>query len=69
MSREIERLHAALHTLVAKLDEINADKSFQGLFPFAFTHGYRYTGPNYESELEAARAALVTKGSAVQLRS
>lgn len=56
--QEDEKLRAALKALVDKLDAINIDPSFQGLFSFAFTHGYRYTGPSYESELESARVAL-----------
>lgn len=48
----------AFVALVKKLDEINENKSFQGIWAHAFVRGYQYDGPTYEHELEAARLAL-----------
>lgn len=58
LRREKAELVGATRALVNKLDEINEDKSFQGVFTYAFAHGYRYDGPTFESDLESARAAL-----------
>jgi hypothetical protein len=52
---EIEQKAMAL---VQKLDAINSNPSFQGIFPWAFAHGYRYDGPSFDSELEALRIAI-----------
>lgn len=49
---------AALKALVEKLDEIIGHPAYRAVFEAAFLHGVTYEGPNFESELEAARAAL-----------
>lgn len=48
----------ALRLLVDKLDAIEQDKSFQGIWSFLAAHRYNYTGPNYKEELDAARNLL-----------
>ncbi len=55
---EFHDLKDAAKKLIVTLDAINANKSFQGLFTFAFTHGYLYDGPTFDSELEALRAVI-----------
>lgn len=55
MENDIQKV---LKNLVEKLDLIDNDPSMQGIYSIAFVHGYRYTGPNYKEELDAARALL-----------
>ena len=57
------RMREALTALVAKIEAIEADPSFNGLFTLGFAHGAKYTGPDWEAELKAARAALAPTGS------
>ncbi len=56
---EYVEIRAALQKLVDKLTEIEADSSFQGIWPYLHVHGYHYTGPNYRDELTNARLELL----------
>jgi len=58
LERERDALREALGGLVARLDEIHGDSRFQSVWMMAEVHGNPYTGPTYENELNAARAAL-----------
>lgn len=51
-------LREAAQALSDKLDVIHNDPRYQGIWSLAMIHGTRYTGPNYEAELKALRAAL-----------
>ena len=55
---EREGLIEALESLAAKLEAIGADKSFLGIWGYLYAHNYKYTGPNWNDELAAARAIL-----------
>lgn len=44
--------------LVAKLEEIAEHPSFKGIWGYLHVHGYHYSGPSWDSDLEALRAAL-----------
>lgn len=48
----------ALENLVNKIEEIEADKSFQSIWANAYIHGYQYTGPNFQKELDEAKRIL-----------
>jgi hypothetical protein len=54
---------SALKLLVTKLEEIEADSSFQGIWPFLDAHGYCYSGPSWENELALARKELKKRHS------
>lgn len=55
---ESRRLREALEALVKKLDEVDASASLKSVFLLAHIHGLDYTGPKYDQEVIAARAAL-----------
>lgn len=48
----------AAEALVRRLDEINANPSFNGVFSMALAHGYKYTGPSFAKPLEDLKRAL-----------
>jgi len=48
----------ALENLVKKLEDIEKNDSFKGVWVMAHVHGYVYTGPSWTFELEAAQALL-----------
>lgn len=48
----------AARALVAKLDQIENNPSYQGIWAVLYTHGYRYEGPQYAAELRALKKAL-----------
>lgn len=47
-----------LSLLVDKLNKIEEDSSFQGIWSYLASHNYIYTGPNYKDELDTARKLL-----------
>lgn len=47
-----------LRKLVDKLTAIENDPSFQGIWGFLYSHGYRYTGPDWRDDLADARLAI-----------
>lgn len=51
-------LESALTLLVTKLDEIENDEQFKGIWGYLFAHNIVYGGPNWKDELAAARAAI-----------
>ena len=55
---ENERLREIFGALVAKMDLIHEDPKFIAVWQIAQAHYGQYTGPKYEDELNAARAAL-----------
>ena len=48
----------ALKALVDKLTAVEANKSYQGIWPMLYVHGYQYTGPDWRDELADARLVL-----------
>lgn len=56
--RQPDAVVAAAKALVARLDMIEADDRYQSVWLHAYNHGLPYTGPTYEAELQALRAAL-----------
>ena len=58
--RAVER---AAEALLARLDEVEAHPSYQGVWTFARARGYRYEGPGCDGEVEALRAALAKRRS------
>lgn len=57
-SRAALELYKALRQLTEQLDEINHNESFKGVWTFAHLHGYKYSGPTYEGELNQAMDVL-----------
>jgi len=58
LNRRVAALERTLRKLVAKLDAICADPSYQGLLDLAATLGLPYKGPNFADELSEAKRAL-----------
>jgi len=54
----VNRLHTVAQALVDKLDKMGASKDFEGVFTWAFVHGYVYKGENWSKELEELRKVL-----------
>lgn len=50
----------ALRRLVEKLEAVERNPSFQGIWPYLHVHGYKYTGPDWRQELADARLALTS---------
>lgn len=48
----------AAQNLINKLEEINKDPSFIGMFSLLWAHGIEYTGPNWTKELEELKMVL-----------
>lgn len=59
----VQHLTEALGSLVTKLDVVHRSPEFQGAMVMAHIHGVDYQGPNYATELDAARAALTPPAS------
>lgn len=55
---EIKRLRAALNKLVTTLTAVENSPSFQGIWGFLHTHGYKYQGPDWRDALADARLAV-----------
>jgi hypothetical protein len=53
-------VRAALEALVSKLELIQSDAEFNGVWTYLAAHGIKYTGPTWNKELAAARAAIST---------
>ena len=53
-----QEIETAARALVAKLEEIEKDKSYQGIWSFLLAHGMHYDGPNWAEELINLRKAL-----------
>jgi hypothetical protein len=49
-----------LKALIDKLDVIAADPQFQSMAVMSYIHGVQYTGPNWATELAAAKAFLAS---------
>lgn len=62
LTAERDRLKAALEGLVRKLKAVHADSRYMAVWQLYDLHGMRYTGPQYDKELEAAEAALHGEG-------
>lgn len=58
-----EAVREAAQALVDKLAVIHADPQFFNVWLHAHNHGRPYTGPTYESELQALTAALAPQRS------
>jgi hypothetical protein len=58
---EIERLRAALDTLVRRLDAVHIHPAYQSVWMLHQLHAGSYNGPKYENELAQARRALERK--------
>jgi len=58
LAAENKRLEEIFGALVAKMDLIHNDPKFVWVWQIAQLHCGPYTGPKYEDELNAARAAL-----------
>lgn len=56
--KQRDALHGALRSLVAKVDECT--EASIGIFRIAAIHGCAYSGPNYKTEMDEARAVLAT---------
>lgn len=55
---EAARLREALKTLVDRLDFIHEDPLYKSVWIHYMVHGNRYSGPQYDRELTASKAAL-----------
>jgi len=55
---QIDVLINAARQLTNKLDEITQSEEYQGVFTLAFAHGIKYTGPQYDKDLQALKDAL-----------
>lgn len=53
---ERDAIRRKTDALLGKLDAIEANESFQGIWPYLHVHGYTYTGPNWKDEVAAIRA-------------
>jgi hypothetical protein len=51
-------LEDASQALVKKLEEIQQNSSYRGIWPYLHTHGYSYDGPTWENELKALKREL-----------
>jgi hypothetical protein len=54
----LNSLETAARALIAKLDAVHSNASWQGAMVTAYLHGHRYDGPTYSEELEALRNAV-----------
>jgi len=58
LEAENRRLRDALRVLVERLDFVHANPAYKEVWYIALVHGFRYQGPKYVVELEAAKKAL-----------
>lgn len=55
---KLDQLRTAARALIEKLDEIEADSSYRGMWAMAEVHGMKYAGPDYEKEKARLRDQL-----------
>lgn len=49
----------AARALAARLEAIEADGSFKGIWGFLHVHNYTYSGPNWKDQLAELTSAIV----------
>ena len=62
---ELSRLRQVAYAagdLLRKLDEIHQDSRYIGVWTHFHVHGGRYTGPQYDTQLEKLRELLTEAG-------
>lgn len=61
---EVERLRGTLKALVERIKEVGEHPEYRAVWECAHLHRGPYRGPQYESEMNKARAALCTVAEA-----
>lgn len=54
----VGRLREGLDKFVQAITRVEESPEYRGLYELAYDHGFKYTGPTYTVEIEAARELL-----------